>query len=622
MKKISLLIITLSVACLFSEMRVRAQVADRVVVSYVTSWSTEVPDSRTMTHINFAFGGVNSSHNGVSLWSTDRLKMLVGLKQKNPSLKVLISIGGWGAGGFSPMAADSLNRLKFAQDCKRVCTQYNLDGIDIDWEFPGNNSSGETSPADEKHNYTLLMRDLRKALGDDLLLTMASNYTPENYNFRECIQYLDFVNVMCYNMASNPNHHAALYRGGAVSKGYYTSQESVAAHISAGIPRNKLVMGMPFYGNGSLGEISLKRVNELIASGEYIEKWDDVGKVPYLTDLNGNMKVGFDNARSLEYKCDYILKQHLRGAMYWDYAQDDEKGSERMTLYNKILVASEVKENLSFDGHDMEPAGYDRYQTELELVQGQKYTVAGDEAFASDDWYADPDFLIRTDDYTFRFVPVSGKYRVTADFFDKCFRVVPLDADGELAVYDPLTGKGAMWVIGAASSVGKPGFIDGSDNTWNEDNAICVPQIADGMYQFTFKVGEQLNADLVNFKLFLQPGWGKEFSPSSDFRISTLGAVFGIGTGSNGIDAGNIFLRPNRTLKNGEIYVFTLDASNLSNVRLSVKRVNEIVDAINAPRMEVSETDSVYYTLDGIMVTSPVSGNIYIHNGRKVLIKK
>lgn len=98
MKKNFLLIITLSVACLFSEMRVRAQVADRVVVSYVTSWSTEVPDSRTMTHINFAFGGVNSSHNGVSLWSTDRLKMLVGLKQKNPSLKVLVSIGGWGGG--------------------------------------------------------------------------------------------------------------------------------------------------------------------------------------------------------------------------------------------------------------------------------------------------------------------------------------------------------------------------------------------------------------------------------------------------------------------------------------------------------------------------------------------
>lgn len=600
----------------------RAAAAERVVVAYVTSWSSIVPDPRAMTHINYAFGGVNNSHDGVTIGGTDRLRMLVGLKKKNPALRVLVSIGGWGAGGFSPMAADSAKRAKFAADCKRVCTQYDLDGIDIDWEFPGNNSSKESSPADERHNYSLLMRDIRKALGPDLLLTMASNYTPDSYNFRECIEYMDFVNVMCYNMASNPNHHAALYRGGAVSKGYYTSQESVNAHLKAGIPRDKLVMGMPFYGNGSLGEISLARVNELIASGDYTDHWDDTGKVPYLTDKSGTMQVGYDNARSLGYKCDFIIRQRLRGGMYWDYAEDDAEGSERMTLYNKLLAGNRAGASIRFDGREMQPDGYNVYRLDLDMRQGRKYTVAGDTAFASRAWYADPDYFVRTSDSTFRFLAVSGRYRVEADMFENCFRVQALGDGSSPAVYDPLTGGGAVWVVGAAGSVGKPGYVGGGDPSWNAADAMCVAQQSPGKYQFTLTVGEQLNPSFVNFKFFLSPGTDSGFAPTSEYKIRMSDPVFGLGTGANGHDAGNIFLRQGRTLDEGATYAFCLDASVPANVRLTVRRVREITDGITAARLPRRGSGG-YYTIDGLSVGErPTRPGIYIHQGRKVLVSK
>ena len=91
---------------------------ETVIVAYVTSWTNEVPDPSTMTHINYAFGHVNDTFNGVRIDNPDRLRMIVGLKAKNPALKVMLSVGGWGSGRFSEMAATTENRMAFAKDCK------------------------------------------------------------------------------------------------------------------------------------------------------------------------------------------------------------------------------------------------------------------------------------------------------------------------------------------------------------------------------------------------------------------------------------------------------------------------------------------------------------------------
>lgn len=109
---------------------------DKVIVAYVTSWSSVMPDPSVMTHINYAFGHVNDNHDGVRIDNEERLRSIVALKRINPSLKVLLSVGGWGSGGFSEMAADKGWRWCFASHCRFLVESFGLDGIDIDWEYP------------------------------------------------------------------------------------------------------------------------------------------------------------------------------------------------------------------------------------------------------------------------------------------------------------------------------------------------------------------------------------------------------------------------------------------------------------------------------------------------------
>ena len=309
---------------------------DMVVVAYVTSWTNEVPDPTVMTHINYAFGHVNDTFNGVRIDNPERLRMITGLKKQNPALKVMLSVGGWGSGRFSEMAATKENRQAFARDCQRVVKEFGLDGIDIDWEYPTQGGAGISSSPDDTKNFTLLMASLRKALGKKLLLTAATVSTAQFIDFKSCIQYMDFVNVMAYDMGSPTQHHAALYPSDI--SGSCTSSEAVQKHLEAGVPREKLVMGVPFYGKGKRGDDGLRQFNRtgLLPQG-YERRWDEKGMVPYLVNDKGEFVWGYENARSLSEKCQFILDNHLRGGMYWDYASDTPQGDERRTLYLSLL---------------------------------------------------------------------------------------------------------------------------------------------------------------------------------------------------------------------------------------------------------------------------------------------
>lgn len=314
----------------------KQQQDNTVIVAYVTSWTNEVPDPSTMTHINYAFGHVNDTFDGVRIDNPDRLRMIVGLKAQNPALRVMLSVGGWGSGRFSEMAATSENRLAFARDCKRVVEEFGLDGIDIDWEYPTQSSAKISSSPQDTENFTLLMRDLRKVLGKQRLVTAATVCNANYIDFRSCIQYMDLVNVMAYDMGNAPKHHAALFP--SPHAGYCTSSQAVEAHLKAGVPREKLVMGVPFYGKGKRDDEGLReyRHSGRLPEG-YAHHWDDEGRFPYITNAQGEFVWGYENARSLAEKCQYILDNHLRGGMYWDYASDTPQGDERRTLYLSLL---------------------------------------------------------------------------------------------------------------------------------------------------------------------------------------------------------------------------------------------------------------------------------------------
>ena len=142
---------------------------------------------------------------------------------------------------------------------------------------------------------------------------------------------------MTYDMANAPKHQSSLFR--SEISGRRTGEESVNAHVDAGLPLNMLVFGVPFYGRGNNKEIPINYdFNEKGYSKEYTEQWDDVAKVPYLADKDGKMVMGLENTRSLAIKCQYIWDAGLLGGMYWEYSNDNEQGDFRRTLYENLML--------------------------------------------------------------------------------------------------------------------------------------------------------------------------------------------------------------------------------------------------------------------------------------------
>ena len=316
---------------------------DRVVVAYVTSWSDVMPDPAVMTHINYAFGHVSRNFDGVRISNEARLREITALKKQEPALKVCLSVGGWGSGNFSEMAASDSLRAAFSADCVRVVEEFGLDGIDIDWEYPTSAAAGISSSPDDTGNFTLLMRDLRAALGPGRVLTLATVCSAKYIDFQAILPYVDFVNIMSYDMGWAPLHNAALYRSdveGNVSAivGSHSADEAVRAHLEAGVPAGRLVMGMPLYGRGmgSYGGFVNYRDNDGPHVGD-VEIWDEVARVPYYADGDGVLQLGFDNVRSIREKCGYILENGLLGGMYWEYAGDNEAGDLTRTIASCLL---------------------------------------------------------------------------------------------------------------------------------------------------------------------------------------------------------------------------------------------------------------------------------------------
>ncbi len=317
----------------------------RVVVAYVTSWTDVMPDPNYITHINYAFGHVNDTFDGIRISNPERLTRLIAVKTDHPSLKVLLSIGGWGSGRFSEMAASKDYRAAFAADCRRMIDEFNLDGIDIDWEYPTSKMADISASPDDTDNYTLLMQAIRQAIGDNKLLTLASVANAKYINFKAIEPTVDFVNIMSYDMGNPPYHHAPLYHSAHVKGG--SVDEGVKAHITAGMPAGKLVLGIPFYGRGGkTGIPNFIHYRDILQLSGYTSRWDDAAMVPYLVNAEGEFICTYEAPESIAIKCRYIHKQGLLGAMYWEYAGDTDEGTLSRAVFNGINAVIPEKQTM------------------------------------------------------------------------------------------------------------------------------------------------------------------------------------------------------------------------------------------------------------------------------------
>jgi chitinase len=342
--------------------------AGRVIIGYVFPRGRVIEpleiDASKLTHVNYAFANIEK---GVvvegSARDAENLRALTGLRLKSPQFKVLVSVGGWTwSGGFSDAALTPESRARFVQSAVDFVRRHDLDGFDVDWEYPGLPGYGNPHGPQDKANFTRLMAELRAALDADAkvrgrtcLLTMAAGAFPrflEQTEMDRVAGSVDFVNLMTYDfrVEGDPvaGHHANLYPHPADEKGS-SADGAVRDFLAAGVPARKLVLGVPFYGRAWVGVGGDPKAEGLYQPGgppaERLEtgyeklasdrvdrngfrrRWDPVAQAPFLWNPEARVFVTYEDPESLRVKCRYIRDQGLAGAMFWEYFADHPTGA-------------------------------------------------------------------------------------------------------------------------------------------------------------------------------------------------------------------------------------------------------------------------------------------------------
>ncbi|WP_158941466.1 glycoside hydrolase family 18 protein [Granulicella sp. S190] len=308
-----------------------------------------------LTRINYAFADLQKGQiiEGFP-HDAENFAVLNTLKRDNPSLTLLVSIGGWTwSGNFSEMALTKQGRKVFIESTVKFIEKYQLDGLDIDWEYPGMPGDNHPFRPEDKHNYTLLLKELRarfdheeKRLHRHLvtsIATGASNDFLDHTEMAKVQRYVDTVNLMSYDYYvpswdKTTGHHAPLFTN-PVDPKKISADRTVHEYESAGVPAEKLVLGLPFYGK-SWGHVpdqnhglfqpgrevpgSYLPYSSLInlENNGFIRYWDTQSSAPYLYNQATQTFISYDDPESLTKKCEYVLDHKLAGVMFWEYTGD------------------------------------------------------------------------------------------------------------------------------------------------------------------------------------------------------------------------------------------------------------------------------------------------------------
>ncbi|MEO1244848.1 MAG: glycoside hydrolase family 18 protein [Pseudomonadota bacterium] len=277
-----------------------------------------------------------------------KLRRLVKLKERNPSLKVLLAFGGWGGcETCSEVFSVAEDRAAFADSVLRVLQEYELDGIDLDWEFPAvPGFPGHAYKPEDRENFTALIEVLRSRLGTRFEISFAAAATPafmqRSIDWARVMPLVDRVNVMSYDFvaggSTSTGHHTALYAG---PNNALSADTAVSGLIELGVPPGKIVLGGAFYAR-VWRDVEVPEDSALGVPGVFHESvayrdfdryfgsdckafWDERAAAPYRYCRTAGLFATYDNRRSIAEKTRYAAERSLAGIMFWQLAQDSER---------------------------------------------------------------------------------------------------------------------------------------------------------------------------------------------------------------------------------------------------------------------------------------------------------
>jgi chitinase len=281
------------------------------IVGYLPSWSGDVerlPYAR-LTHINYAFLRPNPDGSLQPIDNPAKLRALVARAHAR-KVAVLIAVGGWSGSSVDPafeaLAADPRARSTFTANMVAFVDQYQLDGVDIDWEYPRADSAG---------NFTALMRELHDALRPRAKLLTAAVVSEGEHAAGvapEVFALVDWIGIMAYD-------------GGEPHANLAWSIASLQFWLQRGLPATKAVLGIPLYARP--GE-SFSYAQAVAADPANAER--DCATVGGRTGCYN----GLDTVRK---KAEHAL-QHAGGVMVWELSQDTTDDSSLIAAIAQIVL--------------------------------------------------------------------------------------------------------------------------------------------------------------------------------------------------------------------------------------------------------------------------------------------
>ncbi|TMU55605.1 glycoside hydrolase family 18 protein [Flagellimonas algicola] len=346
-----------------------------------------------LTHIIFSFTNViDGEMKFRNVESGEKLKALVAQREKHPHIKVMIACGGWGADGFSDMAHTPENRKKFVESAVAFNKTYELDGLDMDWEYPAIPAAGTGARPEDKQNFTLLMKELREGLNTldrKQTLTFASAGWQRYYNnveLLEVMKHVDYMNIMTYDQVggSSPftGHHTPLgliteedvketfaweymnerreqlKERGITNLNPRSAERIVDYCLQQGVKAEQMVIGSAFYGrawkgvpptnNGlyqsntgaHIGWSAYRQIrSEFEPNEQYKRYWDPIAKAPYLYNATDSIFISYDDTVSVRLKTEYALQKQLGGIMFWQLGNDTKDSNSLL----KAMYEASIK---------------------------------------------------------------------------------------------------------------------------------------------------------------------------------------------------------------------------------------------------------------------------------------
>ena len=312
-------------------------------------------DARRLQRINYAFANIEGGRMVLGApVDAQNFATLGALRREHPSLTVLVSVGGWlWSTHFSDVSLTKESRRVFIESAMDFVKLYDLDGLDVDWEYPGLVGAGNPFRSEDKQNFTLLMKELRERFDQEtekthrrLYLTIAAGAFDDflaHTEMDKVQEYVDTVNLMTYDSYESGDsiagNHSPLFEDPADPK-KASADGAVRAFEKAGVPAEKILLGVPFYGR-MWGEVAKQNhglfqpgkpipnayspfslIDETMLGKGYIRYWDSASAVPYLYNEEKHIFVSYEDTESLAGKCRYVLSHKLGGVMFWEYFGD------------------------------------------------------------------------------------------------------------------------------------------------------------------------------------------------------------------------------------------------------------------------------------------------------------